>query len=160
MSFGDQWASATIGGDTSDPPEPGTYEVALTDGRAFTSKGSEDWFVVEFRILAGHGQDHTWSVMANLGKEGGVKAAKAMSAKLGVPIDEVTCLQDLDRLVKQQVGGYFEVDVVQNGDYRNTFIRDRVSGEAASDLPTDPAPVGGGPATFDDDDIPFGPSVI
>lgn len=155
MSFGDQWASTTVGeNDTSDPPEAGTYSVSLDDARAFTAKSGTDWFVVDFKIVTGHGTDHKWSVLANLSKEGGVKAAKSMSVKLGVPIDEVAGLEDLDRLVKEHIGEYFEVDVVQKGDFRNTYIKDRVSGEAASDIPTDREPVAVA-VDDDDDDIPF-----
>lgn len=156
MSFGDQWASATVGdNERTEPPEAGTYEVALEDARAFTAKSGTDWFVVDFKIVTGHGTGHKWSVLANLGKEGGVTAAKAMSAKIGVPIDEVAGLEDLDRLVKQHIGEYFEVDVVQKGDFRNTYIRDRVTAvEPASDIPTDPVPVNAAQSAIDDD-IPF-----
>ena len=166
MSFQEQWGSATVNdSDKSSPPEPGTYEVALDDARAFTAKSGTDWFVVAFRVVTGQGIGHQWSVLANLAKDGGVAAAKSMSAKLGVPIDEVNCLEDLDRLAKLQVGGYYAVDVVQKGDFRNTYIRERVTGETpASDVPASDVPVpdavGAGFAAVDDDDIPFAPSIV
>jgi hypothetical protein len=166
MSFGDQWAVATVNdSDRTDPPEPGTYETALTDARAFTAKTSGvDWFVIELRVLAGPQQDHTWSVLANLNKEGGVVAAKSMSAKLGVAIDDVHSLDDLDRLVKVHIGNYYSVDVVQNGEWRNTFIRERIAGATMplSDVPSDvPVPAGNAhPGPVDEEDIPFAPSIV
>jgi hypothetical protein len=161
MSFGDQWASATVGDNDSTPPECGIYDIALDDASAFTAKSGVDWFVVKLRVCNGAEMGHQWSVLANLTKEGGVKAAKAMSAKIGVPIDEVTGLEDLDRLVKQHIGEYFEVEVVQKGEFRNTYFRDRATGDTPSgDVPADPAPVGAAQTAIDDDDIPFAPSVI
>lgn len=163
MSFGETWGNTTVSdNEQSEPPEPGTYEVALDDARAFTAKSGKDWFVVELRVVTGENIGHQWSVLADLTKEGGVKAAKSMSAKLGLPVDEIHSLDDLDRLAKLHTGSYYEVDVVQKGEFRNTYIRGPLTGEqtSTSDVPADvPAAATTAPA-YDDDDIPFAASVI
>ncbi len=156
MSFAEAWTSATTDTERSEAPEPGVYEVTLEDARAWTAQSGTDWFAVDLHVIAGASTGHQWSVLANLSKEGGVKAAKSMSAKLGVAIDEVSGLADLDRLLKVQVGNYYEVDVVQRGDFRNTYIRDRITGEqpAESDVPSD-FPSADSSGSDDAEDIPF-----
>lgn len=157
-TFSDTWSATTVSdNEQTEPPEPGTYEIALDDARAFTAKSGKDWFVVELRIVTGENMGHQWSVLADLTKDGGVKAAKSMSAKLGVPIDEIGSLDDLDRLAKQHVGSYYEVDVVQRGDFRNTYFRGPITGEqmSTSDVPADVPTAAAPGAAVADDEIPF-----
>lgn len=155
MSFADQWGAATVNdSDRTEPPEPGLYEVALDDARAFTAQSGNPWFVVELRVVTGDQTGHKWSILADLAKEGGIKAAKSMSAKLGVDVSEIASIEDLDRLAKVHVGSYYTVDVVQKGDFRNTYVRgpaDGVSepaGAAAQSAAQEPPP-------YTDEDIPF-----
>lgn len=160
MSFGDQWGAATVGeNDRSDPPEPGIYQVAVTDAKAFTAKSGSDYLIVELRIVSGHGIGHEWSLVANLSTEGGVKAAKNISARLGLPIEHIASLEDLDREVKIPIGSYFEVEVVQKGEWRNTYIKGPATADVSDVTPAEPASVGAAQSTVDDD-IPFAPSVI
>jgi hypothetical protein len=158
MSFADTWAAAKVNdSEKSDPPDVGMYEVAIEDARAFTAQSGKDWFVVDFKVLSGASAGHTWSVLANLGTDGGVNAAKSMSAKLGVPVDQVSGLESLDSLVKQSVGGYFMVEVVQKGDFRNTYIRERMNAgqPAVANVSAAIAASDAQAPVVYDDDIPF-----
>lgn len=155
MSFAETWGSTTVSdNDRSEAPAPGTYEVAIEDAKAFTSKAGDDWFVVELKIITGDQAGHQWAVLSKLSTEGGVKAAKSMCSRMGVPVNAITSLDELDTAAKTVVGQYFAADVVQKGEYRNTYIGDRLTGvEPVSDVPSDVPAEGAAPD--DDDDIPF-----
>lgn len=156
MSFNSTWHTAdpdAVGNqDNPDPPNPGTYDVILIDASAFTSKKGEDWVALKWQLV---GTDHAWSVLLGFRSEAAANFAKREVRELGVDVDHVASLDDLDTVLKQQVARFFSVEVVQNGQFRNTYIRGHAS---TSDVPVNPgdfAPaVANGPVP-DDDDIPF-----
>lgn len=146
------WANTNIDdqGDGREAPEPGTYDITLDDARAFTSKAGRDVVILDMRVVSGEAMGHRWTEMRGFKTEGQTKAAKATCARLGVPIDEVANLQELDAELKRLVGGYFEVEIVQNGEWRNVYVQGRAT---PGDLPATPTPTPA--ADVPDDDVPF-----
>lgn len=122
----DTWQNASIeGGDQTEAPDPGVYDVTVTDGKAFVSKAGNPVIVVELQVLGGSSHNHQWAELRGLKTEGQVKAAKAMCARLGVDVDNVFGLADIDAQLKGCVGLYYTVEVKQNGDYRNVYVLGR-----------------------------------
>lgn len=158
MSFNSTWHTANpdaVGGtDNNDPPDPGIYDVTLIDAGAFTSKKGDDWVKLEWRRLT---DGYDWTVLLGFASEKAANFAKRECRELGVDVDSVASLDELDSALKQQGGHYFEVEVVQNGDFRNTYLRGK-SGEHVSDIPTstaDFAPAMANGPVSGDADIPF-----
>lgn len=155
-----QWNTTTVdNGGNSDAPDPGTYEVLLTDGKAFTSKAGNDTVVIELRVATGPAAGHEWSVLGSFRDEKATRATKTIMARLGMSgIDEIASLDEFDTRLKELVGNWYTVDVVQNGEWRNTYFNGKVDNTPpAPDVPADtsdfqPAAAGGAKA---DDDIPF-----
>lgn len=154
------WQQADINTeDRSGAPDPGTYTIALEDARAFESKAGNSVIVLDVKVVGGDLDGYSWGEVRGLESEGQIKAAKATCSRIGVDVEQVTSLEEIDALLKQHVGSFYDVNVVQNGAYRNVYFNGRVTSFAAeSDVPVDtsdfePAPVPGGPVS--DDDIPF-----
>lgn len=154
MTFDAQaWQQASTDREDTEAPDPGLYDVALDDAKAFTSKAGNAVIVVEFRVVAGQNMGHRWSDVRGLQSEGAVKAAKAMCSRLGIRVDEVTSLDDIDTALKTLKGRYFEVEVVQNGEYRNSYVQGPAT-SSSSDIPT-PDDVADARQAAADDDVPF-----
>jgi hypothetical protein len=158
----DTWQKTSIDQDASEAPEPGTYDVVVTDGRAFTSKAGNPVIVIGFEVLGGPYNGHQWDELRGLKTEGQIKAAKATCARLGVDVDNVFSLEDIEQQLKGCVGNYYTIDVKQNGDYLNTYVQGRCeTPPPASDIPTtDVLPskeeaAAALAAAEADDDIPF-----
>lgn len=141
MSFDQAWAAAgdvdDQQTDNTDPPEPGVYDVALTDFRAFESKQGNEVLVVDWQVIAGPLKDYAWTQLGGFKTEGSAKAAKSMCARLGVNVAQVTSLAQLDQEGKAQIGGYYQVEIVQNGEWRNLYVQQKLQpgGPGTSDLP-------------------------
>jgi hypothetical protein len=146
VSFSETWEKATVDGteNTSPPPE-GEYEVALISASAFTSKKGTEIVKRELRVVSPQQQGHEWTEIRSFGTQGAANAAKATCFRLGVDVDAVSSLEELDVELKALGGRYYEAKVVRNGEYLNTYIE----GDATPVADFQPAPV---PA---DDDIPF-----
>jgi hypothetical protein len=71
------------------PARPGTYSVALTDARAFTSKAGKEVLVCELRIVDGAQEGYKWSVLMGFQSEGAAGVAKSFCSGLGVDVDNV-----------------------------------------------------------------------
>jgi hypothetical protein len=125
MSFTNTWASATVeeqGG--NDAPAPGLYTVAVVDAKAFTSKKGDDWVIIELRGLDGASTDHEWPLLLGFKSQEQANFTKRACRDLGVDVDNVTGLEALDEALKAAcVGRYFNVEVKQNGEYRNTYLQ-------------------------------------
>jgi hypothetical protein len=148
MSFSDTWPNATVDDqpDRTQPPEPGTgYTVIVRDAKALTAKNSgEDWVIIELEGIDGAAAQQAGFT-------------KRVVRDLGVDIDSISgaSIEELDQALKPVIGQYFSVDVVQNGDYRNTYFRGPAT-VRQDELPA--AAVSGGPGSAVDDDgttIPF-----
>lgn len=154
-----QWSSTTVdSNNTSDAPEPGTYEVLLQDAKAFTSKAGEDYVALELKVATGEHAGHEWTELRSFRNEGAVKATKATVARLGMNVDEIATLDEFDSQLKQLVGTWYTVDVVQKGEYRNTYINGKVNNEPVTpDVPADTSDFQSAAtaATAATDDIPF-----
>jgi hypothetical protein len=155
MSFDNTWANATVEDqDRAEAPEPGTYTVVIRDAKAITSKEKgEDWVIVEIEGLDGVAEGHQWPVIQGFRTPQAAGFTKRVCRDLGVDIDNVNNLDDLDAQLKTTIGQYHTVDVKQKGDFKNTYFQGRVTQES---LPA--AATGGGPGSAtneDGDPIPF-----
>lgn len=126
----DMWQSTNVDSEnTNTAPDPGpdgkaTFDVALDDARAFVSKAGNAVIVLELRIVAGPLDNYQWSELRGLKSEGQIKAAKATCARLGIEdLDTVSGIEDLESRLKERVGNYYEIEVVQNGEYRNVYFQ-------------------------------------
>lgn len=137
--------------DSNDPPEPGEYTVVIAGARAFQSSKGNDIVIVEWNITNGPLTAYQWPDIYSFKNEGSVKAAKGMCARIGVDVEAIGSLEDLDARLHQRIGEYFTVEVKQNGQFRNTYVTGRPVG-ALSDIPNDGAFE---PVPANDDDIPF-----
>lgn len=153
----DAWQSADPDApmENNDPPDPGVYEAMLADAKAFTSSKGNDVAIVEWKIVSG-GQmaGYQYPAIYTFKNEGAIKAAKATAARIGVDVDKIGGLDDLDVALKQHIGDYYGIEVVQNGQWRNTYVQGRAQAPL-SDVPNDgfdPAPTD---AATDDQTIPF-----
>jgi len=161
----------SAGGDApgwDEPPAPGTYQVELADGDAFTSKRGEDWAKLRWRVRVGHLQGHEWDVLWPLEEDSPRldRTAKELT-KLGVDLDGIADLSELAGAIGQRVGRRYRVAVSQNGNFTNTDTQgqdtqlDLPVGNGAAvepDLPVDVSDFETQtvkPGLFDDDDIPF-----
>lgn len=154
MSFDESWGHASVDNDGGEAPEPGIYDVAIDDAKAFTSRAGKDVLIFELRVVTGPAMGHQWTEMRGFDTAPQTKAAKSMCHQLDVPVDEVESLEGLDQQVKGLIGRYFEVDIVQNGQWRNCYVRGpSATTPAGSDLPSQP--VAAPAAPVDEEDIPF-----
>lgn len=146
--------------ESNDPPKPGEYEVVIAGARAFTSSKGNDIAIVEWNITAGPLTGYQWPDIYTFKNEGSIKAAKGMCARIGVDVEQVGALEDLDAALNARVGEYFRVKVVQNGNFRSTYVLGRANEQLAprgSDFPDDGAfqSAGAGGGAQETEDIPF-----
>jgi hypothetical protein len=159
MSFDSTWPNATADSTNNEshpPPEPGEYSVTVQDARAFTSKAGNEVMIVEFCVLDGPRAGYVWSDVRGFKSEAAAGVAKSFCAALGVSHAEVTSLKELDYALKLVVGFYYKVAVVQNGQYTNVYVNERLDGSAvpASDVPNGDVPTHV-PSTASDESVPF-----
>lgn len=151
-SFDEQWGTAAVGDndEPNDPPADGDYTVTLVKGKAFTSAKEEDWVVLELRELA---TAHEWSVMLGFRSQGQANVTKTACSKLGLAVDEIGSLSELNTQLEALEGGYFDVTVKTSpdGKYHNTYIEGPSVG---TDVPV-PQEELVTAAVTDDDDVPF-----
>jgi hypothetical protein len=153
-SFDDTWATATVEDqpDRTQPPEPGLYTVAITDAKAITSQAGDDWVIIELQGIDGAAAEHNWSVLQGFKSPQQAGFTKRVCRDLGVDIDAVGSLDELDSALKPIAGRYFTVQVKQNGEYRNTYFQGQVSTDEA--LPAEQRAAASA-TNGNDDDIPF-----
>lgn len=165
MTFTDTWQNANpdaVGGgdDNLEPPADGQYTATLKDAAAFSSKDGRPFCKL---VLCDEEQDYTWAVLLGFKSEQQANVTKRQIRELGVDVDEIGDLGDLDAAVKQHVGEFFDVGVKTSGKFRNTFINGAATGvpTGRSDVPTDTSDFAPPPAQaavsapVGDDDIPF-----
>jgi hypothetical protein len=168
--FDSAWGSATVDGDEQsnfDPPPDGDHVIELRKASALTSKKGDDWVVLELRELR---SGHDWTVMLGFKNQGQANLTKTACSRLGVQVDEVFSLEQLSQELERHTGGYFEVAVKTNGEYRNTYVNGparqadaMAAAGSVSDVPVpqqELAPVKAaavvdGPAPWDDDEPAF-----
>jgi hypothetical protein len=90
---------------------------------------------------------------ARLQDEEAAGVAKSFSQSLGVDVESVTGIEELNEALKPHVGSYYSVDVVQKGQWFNTYVTGRLDGSTpVSDVPSDNVPAHG---PVDTSDVPF-----
>ena len=149
LNFGAMWQHAdpdAIGGGDNQPPEPGRYQVALIDAGAAISKKEKPYQKMVWRRLEDR---YEWTVIHGFSSEGSANVAKREAREIGVNVDDIASLEELDAGLKAQIGGFFLVDVSQNGDFTNTYVTGLLTPETPVDAPV--------PATAPEADrsIPF-----
>ena len=160
MTFADTWQSAdpdAVGGQPDKPPAPGEYLVTLIDGKAGTSKKGNAYTVLTFRDER---SQHEWPVLFGFKSQAQANFAKNQIRELGVDVDAVADLDELDQALKAVVGSYYDVEVEAASDPQyddSTYIRGRAGSAPPSDVEqtaeipgTEPAAAG-----VDTDDVPF-----
>jgi hypothetical protein len=150
------WQNAKVMGGDEPPPEPGTYYATVEDATVFTSSAGEDYIRMGYRIVGGADDGYTWSMLGgSFNNETATAIAKTHCARLGIDVNQVNALEELDESLKACVGRSYEITVKDNGEFRNVYVNRDVSDEVGeSDIPTpemEPAPVG----ADDEDPIPF-----
>ena len=153
MSFSENWSKATVdGSENTSPPPEGTYEVALVQASAFTSKKGAEIVKLEFRVVSVKEQGHEWTEIRSFASQGAANAAKATCFRLGVDVETVATLEELDSELKACAGRYYEVTVKRNGEYLNTYVEDVVTPSGGTPPAGDFQPA---PVPLLDDDVPF-----
>lgn len=148
MTFDQAWKNAdpdAVGSDTGEPPEPGTYTAALMNAEAFLSKAKEAWVKLVWKIEAGD-----WTVLLGFKSQGQANFAKNQIRELGVDVDGVSDLDELNAALTGVEGSFFDVEVVQNGEYRNTYVRGKAP---ESSVPSLDAAITSG--QIPTEDVPF-----
>lgn len=163
MTFdADRWRNTSVDQNTDNdgPPDVGEYEVELTDASFFVSKAGNPVIKLELRVTSPAAvAGYTWTEIRGLATEGQMKAAKATCARLGIDVDAIDSQQALDAELKACKGRYYSINVVQNGQYRNVYINDRVTQVqddlAIADARQPATTAAAGTGTDDDETIPF-----
>lgn len=146
MSFPtDAWQNASVNNDDSntEAPDPGasgraSLEIEMTDAKAFISKKGEAYIAIDMKVLGGPLDTYSWTELRNFKSDGAIKAAKATCYRLGVDVDNCFGIEDIDTQLKQRVGSWYEIEVVQNGEYRNVYVQGPAGRQPApSDVPSD-----------------------
>lgn len=155
MGFDDTWADATpdmTGSD--DAPPDGKHDAALIDAGAFTSKNGNDVVKLEFQTVD---RQFQWSAIYGFNSVKAAGFTKGQCQVVGVNIDQVGSLDELDQALKDHVAGFYEVEVERNGDYVNTYVRDGGKPAVVSDVPADTSDLAPVPAAAgnSDEDLPF-----
>lgn len=155
MFDADAWKKTSLEQDNTNdgPPQPGEYEIEITSGKFFTSKAGNDVITLGMRVTRGDDAGYEWTELRGMASQGQMKAAKATCSRLGIDVDDIKSGDALDQALKACVGRYYSVRVVQNGDYRNVYINERVT--AHQDAITGDWRQEAASATTVDDDVPF-----
>lgn len=156
------WANTSAdtsgNGDDNPPPEPGHYEAVLVDAKAWTAaKSGDDTMKLVWQIATGTRAGYTFDELFSFAPNR-IEVTKKTAAKLGMNHEGITSIQDFDARLKPLIGNWYGLEVVQNGDFRNVYVRAQVTPGPVSDTTpagaTDefhPAPV----STGAQDDVPF-----
>lgn len=148
MTFSETWAKATAdGSENTSPPPEGKYEIALTGTSAFTSKKGAEIVKLELRVVSAQENGHEWTEIRSFATQGAANAAKATCFRLGVDVETVASLEELDSELKALAGRYYEVNVVRNGEYVNTYIESEATPDQIAAQPQ--------AVDVDTDDVPF-----
>lgn len=144
------------GGDDLTPPPDGTYDVALIAASAFVARTSGKAMVkLEFKVLSVDEQDYEWTVLLGFKSQSQANMTKRQVRNLGINVDDIGGIDELDGVLRQVVGNYYTVETKTNGEFKNTYVSD--AGPITQDIPVDdqPAPEAVAAGATSDDDIPF-----
>lgn len=112
---------ATVGNDGNDlePPADGTYGgCTLRDAGAFTAKSGKDFVKFEWETTAGY----RWTVLQGFKSDAQTAVTWSEVSKLGINPVAITDLDQLDKALKAYVGGYYDIAVKTNGNFRNSYV--------------------------------------
>jgi hypothetical protein len=133
------------------PPGIGLFDVSLAEARAFTSKAGKDTVVLKWELNT---DGHTWPQLLGFASQAAANFTANQIRELGADPSSCTTLEQLNDELQRFVGLYYTVEVVQNGEYLNTYVRERAGQATATDVPA-MAPVAAAGGVVADDDIPF-----
>lgn len=108
-------------GDKNDlePPADGPHKsCTLRDAGAFTAKSGQDWVKLEWENADGY----QWTVLQGFKSEGQTAVTWSEVGKLGINPVEIADLDQLDKALKAYVGGYYDIAVKTNGNFRNSYV--------------------------------------
>lgn len=162
MTFEQQWANASADENppsNMDPPGEGAFQVALTAAKALVSKKGNEVVILELRAVGPPSDGYEWTHFLRFEPQGVANIAKRTCHLIGVAVDAVESLDDLNEALQEHVGNYYDIEVKRNGDYLNVYF----DGPSQSLPPTPPTQfVTDGPRQTAakvvagiDDDIPF-----
>lgn len=167
-NFAQTWANADADAvgkhEDTVPPEPGSYFGVTLIGASAWVKEATDQAWMRLRWKLNDGTDHEWDVLYGFKNHAQANVAKNTARTLGIDIDKVAGIEALDVALDLECGKYFDVNVVQNGEYRNTYVEGpaKASSVPVGDLPSEVGPsldeaiASGAVATESaDDSIPF-----
>jgi hypothetical protein len=152
MGFDDTWADAvprTDENSNGNPPPNGTYDVALIDASAFTSKAGDDYVKFEWQTVD---KQHAWPQLNGFGTVKAAGFTKGQCMKVGVDVELVSAFAHIDDALKPLIGQFYEVKVEHNGEYVNTYVLDGQGAPMGADVPADNSST---PASTDNDPVPF-----
>ena len=156
--FTDTWQSAdpdAVGGQPDKPPAPGEYLGTLIDAKAGTSKKGNAYAVRTLR------DEREWPVLFGFKSQAQANFAKNQIRELGVDVDAVADLDELDQALKAVVGSYYDVEVEAASDPQyddSTYIRGKAGSAPPSDVPSDASIPGTEPPAagdLDTEEVPF-----
>lgn len=146
-------------GDRNPPPSPdGTYEVILKDGKAITANSGDDYVILTLEVASGDQGGYTWDELRSFKSDGARGATKTTLSRLGIDVDSLTCLEDIDQAVKDKIGTWYTVDIRQNPKderYRNVYVNGTVEPKGTDVPAPDPAEFAATGAPANDDNVPF-----
>ena len=107
-------------GNDLEPPPDGTYGgCTLRDAGAFTAKSSgKDFVKFEWETTDGY----RWTVLQGFKSDAQTAVTWSEVSKLGINPTEIADLDQLDRALKACVGGYYDIVVKTNGQFRNSYV--------------------------------------
>lgn len=141
-------------GNDLEPPPDGTYGgCTLRDAGAFTAKSGKDFVKFEWETTDGY----RWTVLQGFKSDAQTAVTWSEVGKLGIDPMQMSDLSQLDDALKGCVGGFYDVAVKTNGQFRNTYINGPSLGtnpvvqQSSSQAQAAPANA----LTADTSDIPF-----
>lgn len=143
-------------GNDLDPPADGNHTgCELVDAGAFTSKAGKDFVKFQWRNPTGH----TWTVLQGFKSDAQAAVTWSEVSKLGINPVDVGSLEELNTLLLDQIGSYYDLGVKTNGQFRNTYINAPTTGrnpvvQQQTSIAQEPEPAAVG-AGDDDENIPF-----
>ena len=145
--FHEMWQRA---GDRDDgfKPGPGTYEVVIVDGGAFTSRAGDDYAKVNLQIVGGEDAGRRFEHFMGFKHEVGARINREALIAYGLREPEsVRGIEDLDDRIAALKGTQAEVGVSYRDDYIQIRVFTARPPGAPSGIPTAVATA--------DDDVPF-----
>lgn len=156
--------------DDDTPPPVGKYQAVLESARGFVSKKGNEILALDWKVASGDLTGKEWTVIQGMSPKQRTPV-RILLENLGADLTAIEAaiekgeepVEAIGTALKQLAGTYYDVDVVQNGQYVNTNVTGThvpASSQARSDVGDNPADfitptVQKGDANEQGDPIPF-----